>query len=161
MGLTSIKTSILASTAVCRKAAQCESLGHRPRNQAMLNTKALKGRNVCMVISPLQGFGYLFCIIPGRCPGLSHFVPLAPNTGCNILRTARRFDNRALGPAVFHPGFAPTQLDFNTNSATLAYSTQAPGKSQHIAVANPHFRTHVDMFFPIPQKRQAATLSLD
>ncbi len=34
---------------VCRNAAQCDSLGHRPRNQ----------------------------IAPGRCPGLSHFVPLA------------------------------------------------------------------------------------
>ena len=34
---------------VCRNAAQCDSLGHRPRNQTA----------------------------PGRCPGLSHFVPLA------------------------------------------------------------------------------------
>ncbi len=29
----------------CRNAAQCESLGHRPRNRAISNTKALKGRD--------------------------------------------------------------------------------------------------------------------
>ncbi len=29
----------------CRNAAQCESLGHRPRNRFISNAKALKGRN--------------------------------------------------------------------------------------------------------------------
>ncbi len=29
----------------CRNAAQCESLGHRPRNRAISNRKALKGQD--------------------------------------------------------------------------------------------------------------------
>ena len=35
----------LAMLAICRNAANCESLGHRPRNRVISNPKALKGRN--------------------------------------------------------------------------------------------------------------------
>ena len=30
-------------------------------------------------LSPLWGFGQLFCMVPGRCPGLSHCGPSARN----------------------------------------------------------------------------------
>jgi hypothetical protein len=63
---------------VCRNAAKCESPGHRPRNRFITNVKALKGRNdVSATISPRWGFACLNASDPGRCPGLSHFVPLA------------------------------------------------------------------------------------
>ena len=35
-------------------------------------------------ISPRWGFGHLNSIFPGRCPGLSHCVPLALNTSLSI-----------------------------------------------------------------------------
>ena len=63
---------------LCRNAAECESLGHRPRNQIITNVTALKGRNeVPATISPRWGFARLNASAPGRYPGLSHFVPLA------------------------------------------------------------------------------------
>ncbi len=63
---------------VCRNAAQCDSLGHRPRNEFIANVKALKGRDeVSATISPRWGFLGPNATAPGRCPGLSHFVPLA------------------------------------------------------------------------------------
>ena len=63
---------------VCRNAAECDSLGHRPGNQFIAIVKALNGRNeVSATISPRWGFACLNASDPGRCPGLSHFVPLA------------------------------------------------------------------------------------
>ena len=44
----------------CRNAAQCESLGHRPRNRAISNTKALKGRDRG-ISSSFRPFG-AFCV---------------------------------------------------------------------------------------------------
>ena len=73
--------SSFTSSRLCRNAAQCESLGHRPRNRRIRNQKALKGRYVgAALISPLWGFFHPLRTNPGRCPGLSHFVPLARNT---------------------------------------------------------------------------------
>ena len=63
---------------VCRNAAERESLGQRPRNLIITIVKALKGRDaVSPIISPRWGFACLNASDPGRCPGLSHFVPLA------------------------------------------------------------------------------------
>ena len=72
--------SSFASSRLCRNAAQCESLGHRPRNSEILNQKALKGRHVgAVLVSPRWGFCDSLRTNPGRCPGLSHCVPLARN----------------------------------------------------------------------------------
>ncbi len=66
------------SAEVCRNAAECESLGHRPRNQFIANVKALKGRHeVSPIILPCRGFLGPDATVPGRRSGLSHFVPLA------------------------------------------------------------------------------------
>ncbi len=63
---------------VCRNAAECESLGHRPRYRIITDVKALKGRNeVSPIISPRWGFWGPDATAPGRCPGLSPFVPSA------------------------------------------------------------------------------------
>ena len=72
------------SHAICRNAAQCESLGHRPRYSEIRNQKALKGRHVdASLVPPLWGFCNSLRTNPGRCPGLSHFVPLARNALCS------------------------------------------------------------------------------
>ena len=69
----------------CRNAAQCESLGHRPRNRFISNTNALKGQNwgrassfrpvgaVCVSIHFSQGDALGFRIL-GLWPG-THSAP--------------------------------------------------------------------------------------
>jgi hypothetical protein len=60
------------------KGAQCKSLGQRPRLTAEKLISAegaeLFGHEVCYALSAL---GLIELSNPGRCPGLSHFAPLA------------------------------------------------------------------------------------
>lgn len=64
-----------------RNAAQCDSLGQRPRKNIVAIPEALKGRNEQIDnISPRWGFGGSGASNPRRCPGLSHCVPSARNT---------------------------------------------------------------------------------
>ena len=64
----------------CRNAAQCDSLGQRPRKNIAAIAEALKGHNEQIDnISPRWGFGGSGASNPGRCPGLSHCVPSARN----------------------------------------------------------------------------------
>jgi|GEM_PF-2084571 len=79
-GLSMSHLNSFASWRLCRNAAQCESLGHRPRFRRMRIQKALKGRELGdALVSPRWGCCNPCHTDPGRCPGLSHCVPLARN----------------------------------------------------------------------------------
>ena len=47
--------------------------------------RCLKGRKHDTILLPRWGFGHSFRIFPGRCPWLSHCVPLALNTWRPVL----------------------------------------------------------------------------
>ena len=111
----------------CRNAAQCESLGHRPRNRFISNTNALKGQNwgrassfrpvgaVCVSNHFSQGdaLGFrIWGLWPGthsapQCPKLSR--PLTANAiqlGCGRSqgqRTLNSFDTKDLHQEVIIP----------------------------------------------------------
>ncbi len=72
----------------CRNAAQCESLGHRPRNCSILNTNALKGRDGGMPhhFAPL-GLFLSQSIFPRAMPWAFTFRAFGPGLSVRLQRT--------------------------------------------------------------------------
>lgn len=144
------------SEGFCRNAAPCESLGHRPRKQAILSRKALNGRKQDTILSPRWGLRHSFRIFPGRCPGLSHCVPLALNTwrlvlivlpwSGSLLRSCRK-QNRDNSITIVNPTFARPRVGPGTTGPAgwrrkAAACCRSPGRKHNSLFRSRHFKNH-------------------
>jgi hypothetical protein len=84
-----------------------DSPGQRPGFGIKLESQALKGRNdgtqrvrrdeVGVGHRALSGLGFLMgVVVPGRCPGLSHYAPLGRKTGAALEAIKLRDRNHRL-----------------------------------------------------------------
>ena len=100
-GFCSVDVDRIAA-AVCRNAAQCESLGHRPRKRQKLNVEALKGRDGdARSFRPFGAFDFRFAVSQGVALGF-HILCLWHSTLCtsfdhrNSVSTSKRANSAAM-----------------------------------------------------------------